>query len=383
MNGQTLQILMVEDSEDDAALLLAELERNDYAPRHLRVETQADFLAALKNQQWDAVISDFVLPQFSGPQALELLRREGFDIPFIMVSGIYGEEEAVAMMKAGANDYLMKGNLARLVPALERELEAAQARRLHQRAIGAMQYLAAIVESSEDAIYGKNLNSIIVSWNPAAERLFGFSTEEIIGKSVVTLFPQSRRDEMLDILAGVRRGDIVGIRETERRHKSGQIIPVSVTISPIKNASGEVIGASSIARDISRQKQAEFEREQLIERLSAAVKRFRTAEAASGQGQSPSRGDSAADLRRFTGLVFPKLQGTQYAGLYSEGWQIFDSLDEAQEHARRSCNQRAGEYKIYDARQQLIKTVMNGQPATEPQTAWQLNETKPWWKFWK
>ena len=151
-----------------------------------------------------------------------------------MVSGIYGEEEAVTMMKAGANDYIMKGRLSRLVPALERELESALNRHLQKRATGAMQFLAAIVESTEDAIYGKNLDSIIVSWNPAAERLFGYEAEEIIGHSIVTLFPPNRRDEMLDILASIRRGDTVGILDAERRHKSGRIIPVSVTVSPIR-----------------------------------------------------------------------------------------------------------------------------------------------------
>jgi PAS domain S-box-containing protein len=240
------------------------------------VDTKEGFLVALKSRAWDAVISDYVLPQFSGPEALKLLCHLGFDIPFIMVSGIYGEEAAVEMMKAGANDYIMKGKLSRLAPALERELAAAQDRRLHQRAIGAMQYLAAIVESSDDAIYGHNLDSLITSWNPAAERLFGYTAEEIVGKSVVTLFPHNRRDEMLDILAGIRRGETVGIRETERCRQNGHIIPVAVTISPIKNANGQVIGSSSITRDISQQKQAEFERQQLIEKLTLAANQVKT-----------------------------------------------------------------------------------------------------------
>jgi sigma-B regulation protein RsbU (phosphoserine phosphatase) len=275
MGGETINVLLVEDSASDALLLLAELKRKGQTPTYQRVENKADFLQALRENCWDAIISDYVLPEFSGPEALTLLREAGLETPFIMVSGIYGEEEAVRMMKAGANDYVMKSNLSRLAPALDRELLAARERRRRQRAEGSLQFLAAIVESSEDAIYGKNLDSLIVSWNPAAERLFGYSAEEIVGRSNALLFPQQRRDEMLDILATVRRGDVVGVMETERLRKDGSVVPVSVTVSPVRSRAGEVIGASSIARDISRQKRTETEREQLLERLLAAAKEVR------------------------------------------------------------------------------------------------------------
>jgi DNA-binding NtrC family response regulator len=91
MNDNFIQVLIVEDSEADAILLLTELERKGYTPLHQRVETKEDFPAALENQTWDAVISDYVLPQFSGPDALKSLRNLGFDIPFIIVSGILGQ----------------------------------------------------------------------------------------------------------------------------------------------------------------------------------------------------------------------------------------------------------------------------------------------------
>ncbi len=272
MGADAIRLLIVEDSANDATLLLAELSRKGRPPEHQRVETKADFLAALQNHSWDAVIADYVLPQFSGPEALRLLRQKGLDLPFIMVSGIYGEDEAVRMMKAGANDYLMKSNLSRLAPALERELHAAQDRHRRKRAEGAMQFLAAIVDSSVDAIYGKSLDGLVVSWNPAAECLFGYSAEEIIGRSYAILFPDHRRGEMQDIQAGIRRGDIFGEQETERRHKSGRIIPVTVTVSPVKSTVGEIIGASAVTRDVSRQKQADYERQQLIQSLMAAAK---------------------------------------------------------------------------------------------------------------
>ena len=276
MGDNKLNLLIVEDSANDAAILLAELKRKGKAVEHHRVETREQFLAALKdNHSWDAIISDYVLPQFSGPEALMLLRQQQLETPFIMVSGIYGEEEAVRMMKAGASDYLMKGNLSRLVPALEREVLAASERRGRKRAEGAMQYLAAIVESSADAIYGKTLDNLVVSWNPSAERLFGYCAEEIIGRSITVLYPRHLSTEMIEIIDHVKRGDTVVERETERLHKSGNLIPVVVTVSPIRDSAGVVIGASSITRDITRQKQAEAERQQLIQSLMATSRQVR------------------------------------------------------------------------------------------------------------
>ena len=117
-----LRVLIIEDSENDTELLLRELRRGGYAPEYERVETPEGLVDALARQSWDLVISDYVMPCFNGLQALKLTQEKGIDIPFILVSGAIGEDVAVAAMKAGAHDYLMKGNLARLLPAIAREL---------------------------------------------------------------------------------------------------------------------------------------------------------------------------------------------------------------------------------------------------------------------
>jgi len=269
--ARTLNVLIVEDSENDATLLLEELRQKGYTPIHERVQTDATMSLALERREWDVVISDYVMPKFSGPNALKLLRGKKIDIPFIVVSGTFGEEAAVDMMKAGANDYITKANLSRLAPAIEREMEAAKSRVARAHAEADKQYLAAIVESSDDAIYGENLDSIIVSWNPAAERIYGYRAEEIIGRSIAILFPTKHRDELLAIMARIRRGDAVGFYETERIRKDGKVIPVSETISPIKDGEGKTIGASVIAHNISKQKEAEEERMELIKKLSDAL----------------------------------------------------------------------------------------------------------------
>ncbi|HVN84104.1 MAG TPA: hybrid sensor histidine kinase/response regulator [Candidatus Binatia bacterium] len=133
-DGTLLRVLLVEDSKDDAELVTAELRRGGYAPRVTCVEDAAAMSAALQQPEWDLVICDYSLPRFSGPAALRVLHASGLDLPFIIVSGDVGEEFAVEMMRAGAHDYLMKDRLARLVPAVTRELRDAAMRRERARA---------------------------------------------------------------------------------------------------------------------------------------------------------------------------------------------------------------------------------------------------------
>ncbi len=128
-----LRVLIVEDSADDAELLLRELRRGGYEPTAERVETAQVMSTALARQPWDAILADYSLPQFSGFAALKLVQEKSLDIPFIIVSGTIGEGTAVAAMRAGAHDYLMKGNLVRLTAAVERELREAAMRREHRR----------------------------------------------------------------------------------------------------------------------------------------------------------------------------------------------------------------------------------------------------------
>jgi len=128
-----LRALIVEDSEDDAALMVRELERGGFDVTHLRVDSATTMNAALESGRWDIVISDYSMPGFSGAEALKLLRARTSEIPFVYVSGTLGEETAVAALKSGAQDYLIKGKLGRLVSAVERELRGAETRRERQR----------------------------------------------------------------------------------------------------------------------------------------------------------------------------------------------------------------------------------------------------------
>ena len=140
--ARQLRVLLVEDSESDALLLLRGLRRGGFEPQLQRVQTLHEMSAALRAQVWDVVISDYSLPHFSGLGALSVLKQSGLDIPFILVSGTIGEEIAVEAMKAGAHDYVMKGHLQRLVSAIERELREAEMRRDSNRTEEKLRYLA-------------------------------------------------------------------------------------------------------------------------------------------------------------------------------------------------------------------------------------------------
>jgi PAS domain S-box-containing protein len=252
-----LSLLVIEDSESDADLIIRTLQRAGYDVRAERIEEAAQMRAALTRQSWDVVICDYSLPQFDAPAALALLQQAGLDLPFLIVSGAIGEDTAVAMMKSGAHDYLMKSNLTRLAPAVEREIREAEMRRERRVAEGVISRLAAIVESSEDAIIGKTLDGIVVHWNQGAEKLYGYAAADIVGRSIALLIPSDRPDELRQVLEKIKRGEVVSHFETKRQKKDGTIIDVALTVSPIKDATGRVTGASSIARDITERKRAE------------------------------------------------------------------------------------------------------------------------------
>ena len=274
--SQPLRLLMVEDSQDDALLIVRELRRNGWEPQYERVDTEAAMTAALDGHSWDLTISDYSMPNFGGPAALALHQKKALDVPFICVSGAIGEDIAVEMMKAGAHDYVMKNNLARLPVAVDRELRAAEERRSRRQIEAARAHLAFIVESCEDAIVGKTLVGVVTSWNRAAERLYGYTAGEIIGQSAVMLVPPDRPQDWQKTLELMRRGEPIESFETVGLRKDGQPIDVALTISPIKDATGQVVGASTVARDVTQRKREEQERLKLIQELQDALKQVKT-----------------------------------------------------------------------------------------------------------
>jgi two-component system, cell cycle sensor histidine kinase and response regulator CckA len=189
-----LRVLIVEDFEDDMLLVLRELRRGGYTVESVRVETSAAMQSALEQQQWDLIIADYSLPTFSAPQALQLLQSLNLDLPFIIVSGKIGEETAVTAMKAGAHDYLIKGNLARLVPAVERELREAVERQKRHSAEQALreseERYRLLFESNPNPMWVFDLETLaFLAVNQAAIAHYGYSKDEFLSMVLSDICP--------------------------------------------------------------------------------------------------------------------------------------------------------------------------------------------------
>ncbi len=224
-----IKLLLVEDSDDDALLLLRELDRQGFETTHAKVQTAATMLSALTEGCWDLVISDYSMPRFTGLEALRVMQGLGRDLPFILVSGTVGEENAVAAMKAGAHDYLIKDDLARLGEAIRRELEAAHSRaQRHEGEVklrASEERLRTYVTNAPTAIFIADSTGGFVDVNPAAMRLLGYTREELLSlglSDVYTLDAQSEAVAAFNTLKKQRQYS----GETVLRKKDGSHVHV-------------------------------------------------------------------------------------------------------------------------------------------------------------
>jgi len=208
--GTSIRVLIVEDSQDDTLLEVHELRRSGYDPIFERVETVQAFSAALAQRTWDIVIADYSMPHFDGLAALRLVRESGLDLPFILVSGAIGEETAVVAMKAGAHDYVMKDNLARLGPAVRRELHEAQVRLARQQAEKALQEseekYRLLVDNAQEAIIVAQ-DGILKFFNPKALEFAGYSRQETASMPFAEMIHPDDREMALQYYLKCLRGE--------------------------------------------------------------------------------------------------------------------------------------------------------------------------------
>jgi PAS domain S-box-containing protein len=272
--GHPLHLLLIEDSEDDARLLLRTLTRGGYDVQYERVETAAALQLALDQGSWQVIISDYSLPMFDAPSALALVRAHNLDIPFLIVSGTITEDAAVTSLKAGAHDFITKGRMARLIPAIERELREVEERRARRLAEHALQQseerYRSLVETSPDAILLTDLDGTIVFCNRQAARLCGFPTiEDLLWTSLTALvIPDDQPRIRADIERTARESRIATVEYTLRRHDAPPF-PAECTISAVQQVGQQPTGFVAVLRDISERARAAAQITRQIAHLGA------------------------------------------------------------------------------------------------------------------
>jgi PAS domain S-box/diguanylate cyclase (GGDEF) domain len=258
-----LRALIVEDDENDALLLADALRQAGYALYWQRVDSERDMGRAL-NDSWDIVLSDYSMPGFSGTRALAMLREQAVETPFIFVSGTIGEDAAVAAMKAGAQDYVMKGNIKRLLPTIEREVRDARVRIARQESERMLRKMSLAISQSSDGICICDRDGVIEYINPAFEKLTGYSLEELRDRH--NQFAQEAFQQQL--ASDIK--DTVEHRSTRVTHrKDGSAFYEERVTAPLFDEAGEITHFVSTSRDITGKILAEESRRRLAEILEA------------------------------------------------------------------------------------------------------------------
>lgn len=257
-----LRVLIVEDAPDDAQLIVIQLEQGGFDVHSRRVDSARGLTEALEGAAWDVVICDYVMPGFSGLQALQILKEKGSDIPFLMISGKVGEEAAAAAIRAGADDFVLKGNLTRLVPAVQRSIaEAAlrqQSRRHEEELKEKLDFIQVLIDTLPTPIFYNDPNGLYLGCNKAFEEQIGIKRGEHVNKSIYDILPPdlaalyTRGEEAAETGSGPRSFEgTITCADGERR----DVIFYSASFKKPGISSGGVVGA---LLDISERKQAEL-----------------------------------------------------------------------------------------------------------------------------
>jgi two-component system cell cycle sensor histidine kinase/response regulator CckA len=219
--AKPLRVLLVEDSEDDALLVVEVLRRGGYAVEFARVQTAETMRLSLTTHNWDIVLCDYAMPGFDAPSALQLLRASGQDLPFVIISGRIGEDIAVESLKQGADDYLLKQNLTRLIPALQRSLQDAdnrRARRAAERAHGL------IMANSLDVICTTDEAGRLTAVSEAARGVWAYEPAELVGRRLFDLAHPEDRSRSEQVAQAVRAGQVTRDFENQVIRKDGSAV---------------------------------------------------------------------------------------------------------------------------------------------------------------
>jgi PAS domain S-box-containing protein len=263
---RTLRVLLVEDDVNDLELSMRELRDAGWDLDWMHVDTTDALRAALAEHPWDVVVCDYRLGPFEAPEALGIVREVDVDVPFIVVSGTVGEEIAAELMRLGAQDFVMKTNYQRLVPAIIRELDQADTRRRNRVAEEAIRSSEVrfrhVVDAALDAVIVIEADGTVTEWNTRADTMFGWTREEAVGSELAGLIiPEDQRDAHR---AGIRRfletgeGPILDQRiELSGLRRDGSVFPVELTVTVLSGSPRPTF--SAFIRDLTERHEAEAE----------------------------------------------------------------------------------------------------------------------------
>jgi PAS domain S-box-containing protein len=268
-----VRVLYIEDNEDDALLTLRELEKNSFQVAYYRVENAGQMKEALSGGEWDIIFADYTVPGFGALPALKILRDSGFDIPFIIITGTIDEETAVSAMKGGADDYIMKDRLGRLVPSVERSLAEFATRREHKRAQkeagAANAKLAAIVEMIPDIFSIIDLNGRIQMVNSSFDKFTGKKRSYLVGRSFLESFPLDDAVQFsMDEAQAFSPKTVLRTESVIRKNRKEYYFDTMSV--PLPDTGGEITGIVSISRDNTEKKNIELELQNRISQLQKA-----------------------------------------------------------------------------------------------------------------
>jgi PAS domain S-box-containing protein len=271
-----VRVLMIEDSEDDALLLLRTLKKNGYEPEAERVQTAEELAYALRNQRWDIILCDFHLPRFSGIDAIALLKKMDIDVPLIIVSGAIGEEMALNCIHLGAADYIMKGNLSRLGMAIARVLEKRDLQIKQKQDEEALrrseEKYRTILDSIGDGYYETDLAGNFTFFNDALCRIWNYPKEELIGmNSRVYADQETSRKIYLAHKNTYQTGSPGRLIDYEIICKDGVRKHIQSSFTLLRDATGQAIGFRGLVRDITELKKLEHERQESLDRLRKSL----------------------------------------------------------------------------------------------------------------
>jgi PAS domain S-box-containing protein len=274
-----LRILIIEDSENDTLLVLNQMEEGNYDIEYKRVETAEGMRAALKEKPWDIILSDYQMPLFNGLEALTVLKESGMDIPLIVVSGAIGEEVAVETMRNGARDYIMKNNLQRLLPAVERELRESKSRReqkrlqmLQKKAEARLHLQGMALEAAANCLVITDKEGVILWTNHAFTDLTGYTVEEAIGKNPRILKSGENGPGFYEHMWQTILSGKIWHGETLNRRKNGTLYTEEMTITPVNNQKEEISHFIAVKQDITERKKAEEKIRKAHHQLKRALK---------------------------------------------------------------------------------------------------------------